>query len=166
MKIEVTSNSSAFTKYLGKCLSKLILPGDLILFSGELGGGKTTFISGLAKGLGIKEDLSSPSFTILNIYSIGKDKKLIHADFYRLGNIDEIVEVGIEDYIYDNNSIVCIEWGEKIKGYLEKEYLEVKINYLIENRLDNNLNKRLIILSSGGAYWDRKIAKFKRVLKL
>ena len=89
MHMELISGSSQATIDLGKKFSRILRGGDIIIFSGELGGGKTTFISGLAEGLGIKESLSSPSFTILNQYNAGK-LKLIHIDFYRLDGIDRI----------------------------------------------------------------------------
>lgn len=175
MEFKITSDSSDFTRYLGKNLSKLIAFGDLVLFSGELGAGKTTFISGLAKGLGVKEDLSSPSFTILNTYPLKDDKKFVHADFYRLDNVRDMIEVGIEDYIYRSNCVVCIEWGNKLKdylenGYLENGYLEIEINYWFydENGSESNscdwLNRRIITFSGSNTYWNKKIEKLKAVL--
>ena len=111
MQIEIISNSSIFTKNLGKKFSRVISKGDVVLFSGELGGGKTTFISGIAEGFGLKENLSSPSFIILSEYSIDNWRKFVHADLYRLENTDEINGIGLDDYLYDDISIICIEWG-------------------------------------------------------
>jgi len=163
MQIEITSNSSVFTKKLGEQFSKVISSGDIILFVGELGGGKTTFISGLAKGLDVKNSLSSPSFTILNIYKMGRVDKLVHADFYRLGNIGDIIGVGIEEYLYDSSSVVCIEWGDKIKKYIKKDYVEIEINYLLENEEEDSVygsGSRLVAFRSNSQYWDNKLTKF------
>jgi len=163
MQLKITSNSAVFTKKLGKNFSKIISNGDIILFSGELGGGKTTFISGLAKGLGIRENISSPSFTILNVYNTHRKNKLVHADFYRLENIEDIAEIGVEDYLYDKRAVVCIEWGDKIRKYIDRDCLEVEISYLFAddgNDSLNNLDRRLVTFKSFSQYWDNKLTKF------
>jgi tRNA threonylcarbamoyladenosine biosynthesis protein TsaE len=122
MQIVIISNSADFTKDLGKKLSRFLTKGSIILFTGELGGGKTTFISGIAAGLGFRKDLSSPSFTILNEYRIGGRMKLIHADLYRLEDIDELNDTGLNDYIYDGFSIICVEWGDRIRDHIKYFY--------------------------------------------
>ena len=163
MRIDIISNSSIFTKNLGKKLSRVISKGDIILFSGELGGGKTTFISGIAEGFGLKGNLSSPSFTILNEYSIDNLRKFIHADLYRLENTGEINGIGLDDYLYDDISIVCVEWGEKIKDYIKKEYLEINLSYLIDK--SSISTKRKIIFNSSSQYWDLRLARFKKIME-
>ena len=161
MHLEILSKSSQATIDLGKKFSKILRGGDIIIFSGELGGGKTTFISGLADGLGIKENLSSPSFTILNQYNAGK-LKLVHIDFYRLDGIDEFDNIGLDDHIYDDSSILCIEWGEKIKQYIKKDYLTISFNYIIED--EDSMNRRIIRFSSSNNYWDKKLNILKKIL--
>ena len=161
MYLEILSKSSQATIDLGKKFSKILRGGDIIIFSGELGGGKTTFISGLAGGLGIKENLSSPSFTILNQYNAGK-LKLVHIDFYRLDGIDEFDNIGLDDHIYDDSSILCIEWGEKIKQYIKKDYLTISFNYIIED--EDSMNRRIIRFSSSNNHWDKKLNILKKIL--
>lgn len=163
MQIEIISDSSDFTKNLARSFSKILRPGDIILFTGELGGGKTTFISGIAEGFGLTENLSSPSFTLLNEYRIAGQKKLIHADLYRLENIDEVSGIGLEDYIYNKKSIICIEWGNRAEDLVKKEFLEVNLSYLMDE--DNGDTKRKIIFRSTGRHWDLRLAKFKKMLK-
>jgi tRNA threonylcarbamoyladenosine biosynthesis protein TsaE len=184
MIIKLASGSPSITQKIGLILSKILKSGDILLLTGELGAGKTTFTSGIAEGLGIKENLSSPSFTIINLYKIGSRKKFIHADFYRLENADEVWGTGIDDYLYSsNNSIACIEWGDKIKGFLGSNYLEVKFKYFYPQGFDpvmeytpgfiagydsnSNLEKRLISFSSPvtGNYWNRKLKIFKKLLE-
>ncbi len=184
MIIKLTSGSPLITQKIGLILSKILKSGDILLLTGELGAGKTTFTSGIAEGLGIKENLSSPSFTIINLYKIGSRKKFIHADFYRLENADEIWGTGIDDYLYSNSkSIACIEWGDKIKGFLGSNYLEVKFKYFYPSGFDpvteytqdfiagynsdSNLEKRLVSFSSPatGYYWNRKLKIFKKLLE-
>jgi tRNA threonylcarbamoyladenosine biosynthesis protein TsaE len=163
MQMEIISNSADFTKDLGKKLSRFLSKGSIILFTGELGGGKTTFISGLAGGLGLKENLSSPSFTILNEYHIDDRLKFVHADLYRLENIDDINGTGLEDYLYDSSSIICVEWGDKIKDYVKKEFLEINLRYLIDS--SNISTKRKITFKSGNLYWDLKLSRFRKIME-
>ena len=166
MHFNITSDSSDYTKKIGNFFSKVVSAGDIIVFSGELGGGKTTFITGIAEGLGIRENIASPSFTIINLYNISGRNKLVHVDFYRLESSKEIFDIGLENYIYDNTSIICIEWGGKFKKYLFKDFLEVTLNYVIENKGMEEPTKRLIGFESSNSYWDKKLEKFKRVLRI
>jgi len=162
MQIEIISNSPVFTRNLGKKFSAVLSKGDIVLFTGELGGGKTTFISGLAEGFGLGKNLSSPSFTILNEYRIDSNRRFIHADLYRLENTKEIDGTGLEDYFYDGISIICIEWGDRIKDNIEKDYLEINFSYLIDE--SSTGTKRKIAFTSSGQYWDNKLSGYKKML--
>ena len=161
MHLEILSKSSQVTTDLGKKFSKILQSGDIIIFSGELGGGKTTFISGLADGLGIKENLSSPSFTIIKEYDAGK-LKLVHIDFYRLDGVDEFDNIGLDDHIYDDSAVLCIEWGEKIRQYIKKDYLNISFNYITAD--EESINKRIIRFNSSSNYWDNKLNILKKIL--
>jgi tRNA threonylcarbamoyladenosine biosynthesis protein TsaE len=163
MQINIISNSAAFTKDLGRKLSRVISKANIVLFSGELGGGKTTFISGLAEGLGLNENLSSPSFTILNEYHIDDRLKFIHADLYRMENIDDINSTGLDDYLYDGFSIICVEWGDKIEDHIRKEYLKINLSYLIDS--SNISTKRKITFDSNNRYWDLNLLRLKKILE-
>jgi len=163
MQINIISNSAAFTKDLGRKLSRVISKANIVLFSGELGGGKTTFISGLAEGLGLNENLSSPSFTILNEYHIDDRLKFIHADLYRMENIDDINSTGLDDYLYDGFSIICVEWGDKIEDYIRKEYLKINLSYLIDS--SNISTKRKITFDSNNRYWDLNLLRLRKILE-
>jgi tRNA threonylcarbamoyladenosine biosynthesis protein TsaE len=183
MVIKLTSVSPSITRKVGSILSKILKSGDILLLDGELGAGKTTFISGIAAGLGINENLSSPSFTIINLYKINPQKKFIHADFYRLDNVGEILNTGIEDYLQNNRNIACIEWGDKLKGFLGSNYLEVKFEYFYpsgpasaagyitgngeEYDFSSDLEKRIVSFSSTetGGYWEKKLKILKRLLE-
>jgi len=158
MRIELISESPVKTFNTGKKLSRLLEGGDILLFSGELGGGKTTFISGLAAGLGIDREISSPSFTILNQYDAGK-LKLIHIDLYRLDGLVEFENIGIDEYIYDDSCIICIEWGEKVRDFLKKDYLMLDFEYVLD---DDSMDKRKIVLAADSPEWEKKLEKFRR----
>jgi len=159
MQIKVISNSPFFTKKLGRTFSRIVSAGDIILFTGELGGGKTTFITGIAEGLGLEEKISSPSFTLVNEYSAG-GKKLIHADLYRLDGAEEIAGIGMEDYIYDRDNIVCIEWGDKMGSFLPPDCIRIHFSYIMDSE-----SKRRIQFSAGTNCWDHKMARFENLVK-
>ena len=160
MEIIYISNSPEITRESGLLLSKLLKAGDIILLSGELGAGKTVFVSGIAQGLEVKGDITSPSFTILNIYNTRNKFRLVHADFYRLDNISEILNTGIEDYLYGNKFFTCMEWGNKIRDYLRQEYLEVRIDYDLSDK-----DCRKLQFESSSRYWDRKLRNYKGLIK-
>ncbi len=108
--------------------------GDLIALSGELGSGKTQFVKGVCLGLGVKEHVTSPSFTILNEYkgflTRGKDLILIfHFDFYRVSSLEEIYDLGFEEYFYDDG-ICLIEWAERAEPLLPERYYKVQLKIL------------------------------------
>jgi len=158
MNLEIISVSASFTARLGNEFSPFLDFGDIIILTGDLGGGKTTFIGGIASGLGIKEAISSPSFTLINEYGLD-GKKFIHADLYRLEGLRDISGIGIDDYLYDDNNIVCIEWGDKLWGYLSKDYLNIDFNYAWDSQ-----ERRKIIFKSANKYWDRKLGRFNKII--
>jgi tRNA threonylcarbamoyladenosine biosynthesis protein TsaE len=169
MMVNITSTSPLMTEKIGMIFSKILFPGDTILLDGELGAGKTTFIHGVAKGLGLKEELSSPSFTIINVYNINSRKELVHADFYRLDNIDEILNTGIEEYFNKKNKYIFVEWGSKIKSYLRNDYIEIEFKYVLEsNKMYRGAQAeqiRSIIFNSGFDCWVKRSKSFRRLLR-
>lgn len=127
------SNSDDETKKIAANLAKQITKGVVVL-NGELGAGKTTFVQGFAKGLGIKEKIISPTFVLIkqhNIPNINRD--FYHIDLYRLENPEEFILVGIKDLLDNTENLVLIEWGEKIKKYLPKNTISISIEKLKEN---------------------------------
>jgi len=116
--------------------AKKLKGGEVIGLIGELGSGKTTFVKGLAEGLGIRESITSLTFVILKEYNILRPKthtryadkvqKLVHVDAYRVENIDDIKSAGIEDYLGRDEVILVIEWAEKIKKILPKNTIKIK----------------------------------------
>lgn len=105
--------------------------GVVIELIGDVGAGKTTFVRGLADGLGIKEQVTSPSFTISKAYAMPEGGELIHYDFYRLQDPGIMVE-DLKDSINENN-IVIIEWGESVAGVLPEDRIKIKISYNDDN---------------------------------
>jgi tRNA threonylcarbamoyladenosine biosynthesis protein TsaE len=104
---EVTTAGAAETERLGEALGRLVVPGDVILLSGDLGAGKTTFTRGLARGAGVSEPVTSPSFTLLHEYA-GR-LPVYHFDLYRLTAEEELAELGLMEYLY-GDGVAVVEW--------------------------------------------------------
>lgn len=105
--------------------SKQLKPGDVIAFKGGLGAGKTAFCEGLAAGLGCTDTVSSPTFSIVNVYGGGR-LKLAHFDMYRVQSYNDLCTCGFYDYI-DEGAVLAVEWSENIAEFLEKPYYEISI---------------------------------------
>lgn len=117
------------TRRVAVRLANLLKPGDVITLAGELGAGKTTFTKGIAVGLGVKRVVNSPTYTIIKEYE--GELPLYHMDVYRLEDSDE--DIGFSEY-FEGEGISVVEWAEFIEEYLPKERLEIKINYLDEEK--------------------------------
>jgi len=152
MKIDIITDTPDKTKNIAKNVAKLILPGDIILFFGELGAGKTCFTQGIAEELEVKEYVNSPSFTIINEYS-GK-MPIYHFDLFRLNNYHEFDELGYEEYFY-GKGLAIVEWSEKIVDYLPKKYLKIAITFI-------DMNKRKISISSKNKRYIKLIEELKK----
>ena len=111
---------------LGRSLGEQAKPGDIYTLNGDLGVGKTVFSQGLAKGLGIAEPISSPTFTIVQVYEEGR-LPFYHFDVYRIGDAEEMEEIGYQDYFY-GNGVCLIEWADLIREILpEKFYITLSL---------------------------------------
>ena len=137
------SNSPEQTQSLGIHLGKLAQLGDIFLLTGNLGSGKTCLTQGIAWGLGVKEYAFSPSFVIIREYH-GR-LPLYHIDLYRLDHIEEIVDLGLEEYLY-GDGICVIEWAEKGMTALPHENLLITINYI-------SATDRVLILEPNGKHY-------------
>lgn len=117
--MEFISNSVEETRDLGRRLADRLKPGQVIAFTGDLGAGKTAFVSGVAAGLGIADRVTSPTFTIVNEYEGGR-LPLFHFDMYRLGGADELFDIGWEDYMA-RGGVCAVEWSENVAEALEQD---------------------------------------------
>jgi tRNA threonylcarbamoyladenosine biosynthesis protein TsaE len=105
----------------------------IIVFEGDMGAGKTTFIKEICLALGVKDVVSSPTFSIVNEYLGSNNQPVYHFDFYRIKNLQEAYDIGYEEYFY-SSSICLIEWPEKIEALLPLQYIKVSIKALSENQ--------------------------------
>ena len=129
------AKNEAETLKIGEKISAALKGGDILCLYGDLGAGKTTLVKGLAKGFGIKKEIVSPTFAILNVYDIRVQeqktaKKIAHFDLYRLKNAEEFLDMGGMDYLGAPNTICVIEWPEKIEGILKnKKCVNIRIEH-------------------------------------
>lgn len=128
------SFSAEDTFTFAKELGQTCKGGEIILLHGELGVGKTVFSQGLGKGLGIEEPISSPTFTILQIYEEGR-LPLFHFDVYRIADIEEMDEIGYEDYFF-GEGVCLIEWASRISEILPADCVSITIEKVLEKGLD------------------------------
>ena len=139
----IESFSPEDTFGVGEQLAKDARPGDIYTLDGDLGVGKTIFTKGMAKGLGIEEPVTSPTFTILQEYESGR-LPLYHFDVYRIGDPEEMDEIGYEDYFY-GQGICLIEWAGLIEELIPKEAVRI----CIEKDLEKGLDYRRIRIERG-----------------
>lgn len=132
---KITETKSAKETFLlGKELAEQALPGQIYCLDGELGTGKTVFTQGFAAGLGITEPVSSPTFTIVQVYEEGR-LGFYHFDVYRIADVEEMYEVGCEEY-FDGGGVCLIEWAHLIEDILPEKSVHIKIEKNLEKGFD------------------------------
>lgn len=139
MKKQITKNVIE-TQGLAKKLAKTIDYGQVITLTGDLGGGKTTFIQALAKELGVKKRVTSPTFVLMKVYDLKNKKninKLCHIDAYRIKSPDDLLAIGAEEYLKDKDCLTLIEWGEKVESILPRHK---KITFKVINDHTREIN--------------------------
>lgn len=133
---------------LGNKLAKILELGDVVEFIGDLGGGKTTLIKGIAQGLGIQQTVTSPTYNIQRSYKIPSGVTLEHYDLYRLGD-DEILLQEMREIIEARDAIICVEWADHFRESLKEDRFVVEVHYL------NGDNRRIEIRGTGESTSER-----------
>lgn len=141
--MKITTHSPEETIDAAKKLGSMLHAGDIIAYKGGLGAGKTTFTRGLAIGLGLGDNVFSPTFALVNEYK-GKNISLYHFDMYRISGEDDLESTGFYDYPFEDN-IVAVEWSENITDFLPENTI-----YITISRIDDDT--REIIIENGGKY--------------
>lgn len=144
MQTTYETNSGEETKELGRKIGMGAKPGDVYTLIGDLGVGKTVFTQGIAAGLSIKEPVNSPTFTIVQVYDSGR-MPFYHFDVYRIGDVEEMEEIGYEDYFY-GEGLTMIEWADLIREILPPCRKEI----LIEKDLEKGFDYRRITITEVG----------------
>lgn len=148
--MEFQVSNAEQTQALAQKLASYLKPQDLILLDGDLGAGKTTFTKGLAKGLGIKKNVKSPTFTLIREYHEGR-LPLYHMDVYRLEDTGG-ADLGLEEY-FDGEGVSVVEWSQFVADELPAQYLVVK---LLKDETDDD--KRTLVFEPHGAHYEQLIA--------
>ena len=125
--LAVRTRSAEETGSLGRRIGAVVRPGELLLLVGDLGTGKTTFVQGLASGLGFERRARSPSFTMVHEYHGGR-YPLIHVDLYRCTNPAEVLDLGLEE-LFEPPAVGAVEWGEKAAAVAGRDYLELQFSW-------------------------------------
>jgi len=147
--ISVVTSSAAQTEALGEGIGALLQPGDVVVLAGDLGTGKTTFVKGAARGLGVTEPVTSPTFAIVQEYD--GSHPVAHVDVYRLARIQELHDLGFEELLEER--IVLVEWGDTIAGVLPPDRLEVRFE------LGGDADARTVVIVPEGGRWVARTAQ-------
>ena len=152
--IDIVTRTPDETRTVGAGLAELLVPGDVISLTGDLGAGKTTFVQGAARGLGVGEPVVSPTFVLVREYR--GDVPVYHLDVYRLDRLQEVIDLGFEDLL-DPSGVIFVEWGDAIDALLPDEHLRVEL------RTDDGDARRLSF-SGRGVRWAGRWERLEGVL--
>jgi tRNA threonylcarbamoyladenosine biosynthesis protein TsaE len=152
--LTVVTRSPEETRVLGASLAPTLLPSDVISLSGDLGAGKTVFVQGLGAALGVRQRITSPSFTLVHEYS-GR-YQILHLDVYRLESFQEVLDLGFEELL-DPGAILVVEWGEAVRPLLPPRYLHMDL--LRSESADDS--ERTITFWPHGPEWIRKVQEMR-----
>lgn len=144
--MEYISYSTEDTERFGQRLAACLQPGDVVAYRGDLGAGKTAFTRGIAQGLGVTEQVTSPTYTIVNEYLSGRIP-LFHFDMYRLSSEEELFDIGWEDYL-SRGGVCAVEWSENVQAAME-DAICVRID-----KLPQEPDKRIITVTGGRFHGD------------
>jgi tRNA threonylcarbamoyladenosine biosynthesis protein TsaE len=151
--LEIISSSPQETEHIGSLLGKMLVRGDIIALSGELGSGKTTLVKGLAQGMGVdREEVVSPSFTLVNEYE--GSLPFFHIDLYRLGDERDLREIGYEEYLGEAG-VAVIEWADRVRNAIPHESLWITLQY-------QGVERREIVMQPHGDRYEKIIEELRR----
>ncbi len=150
--LDLISHNVEQTQRLGARLGALLLPGDVLALQGELGSGKTNFVKGLARGLGVRASVHSPTFILMNEYREGR-LPLFHVDAYRVESAAEAWALGLDDYVNDMG-VTVVEWAERIRAVLPDENLWIEFRYISDT-------KRALLMQAHGERYHSLLQEFK-----
>jgi tRNA threonylcarbamoyladenosine biosynthesis protein TsaE len=151
VRVDLRTSSADETREVGEAIASLLRARDAVVLTGELGAGKTTFAQGVARGLGIEEPVSSPTFTLVKEYSGILD--LAHVDVYRLDRIQDVMDLGLDE-LGAGEDVLLVEWGDTIEELLPDERLRIELT----TDAGPDDDERSIAISATGAGWVERFA--------
>lgn len=155
MELRLRAATAEDTRAIGDAIAALLVPGDAIALTGELGAGKTTFAQGLARGLGFAGAVVSPTFTLVREYRGGR-LPVIHADVYRLDRVQDVLDLGLEEQAEDG--VLLVEWGDAVEALLPQDHL------VIELTVPAGDERSVRLLADGGS-WSLRWERLERALE-
>lgn len=167
LRLVAATTGAEQTRALARALAPLCAPGDVLLLAGDLGAGKTTFAQGFGAGLGITEPMTSPTFTLVRQYPVGPRsagppeggvRTLLHADVYRLGNLQEIADLGLGEQVEDEG-VALVEWGDVAEPVLGRGSLSVRLALA-----DDDDYRRVITFTAPEGPWSERGAALRAAL--
>ncbi len=138
------------TRAIGRALAPVLRPRDAVALTGELGAGKTTFVQGVAEGLGVEDVVSSPTFVLVKEY-VGR-LTIAHADVYRLERIQDVVDLGLDE-IADGEAVLLVEWGDAVEELLPSDRLRVELTGVDPTGVEGT--RRIVVEAVGAGWVDR-----------
>jgi len=156
--VRLRTTSADSTRDAAAALAELARPGDLLLLVGDLGSGKTAFCQGFGRGLGVDEQITSPTFALVQTYTGRLD--LNHLDVYRLGQVNEALDLGLNELL-DDGGVTLIEWGDTIAGVLPPDFLEVHLTASTDEP-----DVREIDLLTVGPRWSARVRAVRTALSV
>jgi tRNA threonylcarbamoyladenosine biosynthesis protein TsaE len=154
--LELSAETPQDMRELAASIAALLSGGDVVILTGDLGAGKTTFVQGAAGALGVSERVVSPTFTLVRRYR--GSRPVNHVDVYRLDRIQEVIDLGVED-LFEPDGVTFIEWGDVVEGLLPDAYLEVELWTRPEDE------GRLVVVSGRGRSWAERWERLEAVLR-
>jgi tRNA threonylcarbamoyladenosine biosynthesis protein TsaE len=153
-----TARTADDTRAIGAAIAPLLRPRDTLVLTGELGAGKTTFVQGLATGLGVEDHVASPTFTLIREYR-GR-LPVAHVDVYRLDRVQDVVDLALDE-VADGDAVIVVEWGDAIDELLSDERLRIELTGADPTGEDET---RLIAIHPGGGSWAERRSALEDVL--
>jgi tRNA threonylcarbamoyladenosine biosynthesis protein TsaE len=158
MELVLRTETPDDTRAVGAAIAPLLRPRDVAVLTGELGAGKTTFVQGVAAGLGAQEHVASPTFTLVREYPSGR-VPLAHVDIYRLERVQEVVDLALDE-LEDGEGVLMVEWGDAVEELLSDDRLRVE---LMSEEVDGDA--RRLVVSARGPSWAERWADLERALE-
>jgi tRNA threonylcarbamoyladenosine biosynthesis protein TsaE len=155
MRIELRTRTAEETRAVGEALAALLRPRDAVILTGELGAGKTTLVQGVARGLDIPGQVTSPTFTLIREYRGRLD--VAHVDVYRLERIQDVVDLGLEE-LGDGEAVLLVEWGDAVEEALPADHLVVELTG------GDGEDARRIAVAPAGMSWNERWERLEQVL--
>jgi tRNA threonylcarbamoyladenosine biosynthesis protein TsaE len=155
MRAELRAETADDTRAVGEVFAALLRPRDAVILTGELGAGKTTFVQGIARGLGVTDRVVSPTFTLVREYH-GR-LEVAHVDVYRLERIQDVVDLGLED-LGDGEAVLLVEWGDAVEEVLPTDHVTIELTG------GDDDEARRLVLTPGGPTWVERWERLEEAL--